>query len=133
PAPDCPSSAVQRSAPRDVAGIDKAATRKSREVAAHIENFDVSALGFKFCERTSTGKLAYFGTADTSGKDISALSFQAGGAADIARSYVAGLGADYHAVIARYGYFELHTKMRGGRARGMRMQRTGNYDFTRGG
>ncbi len=93
----------------------------------------MSALGFQFCKRMSTGRFARFRTADASGKDISALSFEVGGAADIARGYVAGLGADYHAVIARYGDFELHPKLSVGRACGLRRKRTGNFHTGGGG
>src|SRR5262249_37300739 len=106
------ATTVQRGITRNVTRVDMPTRSERGQVSCHVEHFDVPARRFEFGDWPAARAFAHAGPADVPGNNEAALRSQISCAADVTGGDIAGVGADFNAVIVRDSHLELHPNLR---------------------
>src|SRR6266702_2585493 len=124
---DMPATSAQRSVSGNVTHVDVSAGGKGSEITRDIQNLNMSALRIESRHRAPPRSVAKPRAADASRLDVSTLSVQAGGSANVRCGDVASPRIHLDAIAARHGDFKLHPELSIGRACGLRREHANDF------
>ncbi len=128
PGADMPAASAQRGVSGNVAHIDVPAARDGREVTCNnLLHLDVPAFRLQLGDGSPPRSISHSRGTDTPRLDVSTLSVQGSGAADVRRSDVTGLGDHLDVVSAWHRNLKLHPELCIRGARRLRRKRPRNF------